>query len=53
MYLLKTSNIKIPQTFEKPEDVDRVVIVKLPGAKGGRGYFLAKNKQEVRQGLMI
>lgn len=51
MYLLKTSNIKIPQTFEKPEDVDRVVIVKLPGAKGGRGYFLAKNKQEVRQGI--
>ncbi len=51
MSLLKSSNIKIPETFERPEDVDRLVIVKLPGAKGGRGYFLARDKEEVRKGL--
>ncbi|BBG24491.1 formate--phosphoribosylaminoimidazolecarboxamide ligase [Sulfuracidifex tepidarius] len=51
MFLLKTSDIKIPETFERPEDVDRLVIVKLPGAKGGRGYFLARDKVEARKGI--
>lgn len=51
MFLLKTSNIKIPETFERAEDVDRLVIVKLPGAKGGRGYFLARDKVEARNGI--
>lgn len=51
MSLLKNAKIKIPEQFESPEDVDRLVIVKLPGAKGGRGYFIAKNKEEVKEGL--
>ncbi|AWR97214.1 formate--phosphoribosylaminoimidazolecarboxamide ligase [Acidianus sulfidivorans JP7] len=51
MSLLKDSNIHIPTSFESPEDVDRLVIVKLPGAKGGKGYFLAKDKSEVKEGL--
>ncbi|ADX85820.1 IMP biosynthesis enzyme PurP domain protein [Sulfolobus islandicus REY15A] len=51
MELLKKSNIKIPEIFERPEDVDRLVIVKLNGAKGGKGYFLAKNKSEVKEGI--
>ncbi|ARM75854.1 formate--phosphoribosylaminoimidazolecarboxamide ligase [Acidianus manzaensis] len=51
MSLLKDSNIHIPDSFENPEEVDRLVIVKLPGAKGGKGYFIAKNKSEVKEGL--
>jgi len=51
MSLLKMSNIPTPMDFESPEDVDRMVIVKLPGAKGGKGYFVAKNKSEVKEGL--
>ncbi|AOL16120.1 5-formaminoimidazole-4-carboxamide-1-(beta)-D-ribofuranosyl 5'-monophosphate synthetase [Sulfolobus sp. A20] len=51
MKLLEKSNIKIPQIFDNPEEVDRLVIVKLNGAKGGKGYFLAKNKNEVKDGI--
>jgi 5-formaminoimidazole-4-carboxamide-1-(beta)-D-ribofuranosyl 5'-monophosphate synthetase len=34
--------------FEKAEDIDRPVIVKYHGAKGGRGFFIAKNKDELQ-----
>ncbi|MEA1993033.1 MAG: formate--phosphoribosylaminoimidazolecarboxamide ligase [Euryarchaeota archaeon] len=43
---LKNSGIRIPRVFED-EDIDREVIVKLHGAKGGKGYFFAKNKEEI------
>ena len=49
MKLLKDSGIKIPEHFERPEDVDRMVIVKLPGAKGGRGYFVSKDRNYIKQ----
>jgi 5-formaminoimidazole-4-carboxamide-1-(beta)-D-ribofuranosyl 5'-monophosphate synthetase len=32
--------------FETEDDIDRPVIVKYHGAKGGRGFFIAKNKDE-------
>lgn len=51
MSLLEKSKIKIPESFESIEDVDRLVIVKLPGAKGGKGYFLARNKSELKNGI--
>ena len=51
MSLLKMANIPTPMDFENPEDVDRMVIVKLPGAKGGKGYFVARNKSELKEGL--
>lgn len=43
---LTQSNIKIPRIFNRPEDIDRPVIVKFYGAKGGMGYFLAKNTED-------
>ncbi len=43
---LSNSNINIPKIFNKPEDIDRPVIVKFYGAKGGMGYFLAKNTED-------
>ncbi len=50
MKLLKEAGIPTPREF-KPEEVDGLVIVKLSGAKGGRGYFLAKGKEELMEKL--
>jgi len=43
---LTKSGLKVPLLFKKPEDIDRLVIVKFMGAEGGRGYFLAKDKKD-------
>lgn len=51
MELLKKAGIKTPEIFESIEDIDRLVIIKLNGAKGGKGYFLAKNKEEAKEGI--
>ena len=44
-WLLK-AGINVPMRFERADDIDRPVIVKYHGAKGGRGFFIAKNKDE-------
>lgn len=57
---LRQAGLRLPATFKTPEDIDRLVIVKLPGAKGGRGYFLAnspkvfykKFQEMVKRGLL-
>lgn len=57
---LKDAGLKLPDTYEKPQDIDGLVIVKYPGARGGRGYFLAaseddfyqKSRQMVEQGMI-
>jgi len=38
---LRQAGLKLPATFKSPDDIDRLVIAKMQGAKGGRGYFLA------------
>ena len=38
---LHQSGLRLPATFKTPDDIDRLIIAKLQGAKGGRGYFLA------------
>lgn len=40
---LKRAGLKLPRTFRSPKEIDRLVIAKLPGARGGRGYILAKS----------
>lgn len=47
MRLLEHAGIPTPKHFDNPGTVDRPVIVKLGGAKGGRGYFVAKDAQEL------
>ncbi|HLN89602.1 MAG TPA: formate--phosphoribosylaminoimidazolecarboxamide ligase [Candidatus Binatia bacterium] len=37
------AGLRLPATFKTPEDIDRLIIAKLQGAKGGRGYFLANS----------
>jgi 5-formaminoimidazole-4-carboxamide-1-(beta)-D-ribofuranosyl 5'-monophosphate synthetase len=39
----------LPATFKKPDEIDRLIIAKLPGAKGGRGYFLANSPTSFRK----
>lgn len=51
MWLLDIAGIKIPRSFDINDPIDRPVIIKLPGAKGGRGYFIATTLDEVRSGV--
>lgn len=43
---LDRAGIKLPMIFKTPEDIDRPVIIKFHGAKGGFGYFVAKSTEE-------
>lgn len=51
MRLLSSAGIPIPRVYSVDEEPDRLVMVKLPGAKGGRGYFVASSKEEIALGL--
>ncbi|MFH1284732.1 MAG: formate--phosphoribosylaminoimidazolecarboxamide ligase [Candidatus Peregrinibacteria bacterium] len=46
---LLNAGIKIPKKFKTPEDIDRAVIIKFHGARGGKGYFLANSPEEFYQ----
>jgi 5-formaminoimidazole-4-carboxamide-1-(beta)-D-ribofuranosyl 5'-monophosphate synthetase len=46
---LKGAGLKVPKIFKNPKDIDRPVIVKFHGARGGKGYFLAKNEKDFRE----
>lgn len=43
------ANVRVPKTFKRPEEIDRLCIVKYQGAKGGKGYFLATSPQDFRE----
>lgn len=43
---LKKAGLNLPLVFKTPEEIDRPVIVKFHGAKGGFGYFIAKSPAE-------
>lgn len=42
---LEKAGLVLPRVFEKPEDIDRPVIVKFHGAGGGFGYFIARTPE--------
>lgn len=46
---LKAAGLKLPKIYKSPKDIDRSVIVKFHGARGGKGYFLAKNEKDFRE----
>lgn len=46
---LKAAGLRLPKLFNTAEDIDRPVIIKFHGAKGGKGYFIANNPQEFKQ----
>lgn len=43
---LLDAGLNLPKIFKHPEDIDRPVIVKFHGAKGGLGYFIANTSKE-------
>lgn len=45
---LERAGIRMPHETKEPRDVSELSIVKFPGAKGGRGYFLVSNPDEFK-----
>ena len=43
---LVRADLRLPREFKSPAEIDLLVIVKFPGAKGGKGYFLAGSPEE-------
>lgn len=43
---LLSAGINLPAIYKHPEDIDRAVIVKFHGARGGLGYFIANTPEE-------
>ncbi len=41
---LESAGVSMPRLFEDPEEIHGPVIVKYYGAKGGKGFYLAKNR---------
>jgi 5-formaminoimidazole-4-carboxamide-1-(beta)-D-ribofuranosyl 5'-monophosphate synthetase len=48
---LESAGLKMPREYDDPSEIDQRVFVKLPGAKGGRGFFTADTEQELRRKL--
>jgi 5-formaminoimidazole-4-carboxamide-1-(beta)-D-ribofuranosyl 5'-monophosphate synthetase len=48
--LMEESNLTTPRFVKTKNDIDKLCIVKLHGAAGGRGYFLASDRQTFEEG---
>lgn len=49
MVWLQMAGLKLPKVFSDPSEIDRLCIVKFYGAKGGRGFFLVKSRDEFEE----
>lgn len=43
---LTKAGVRMPRKYEKPEEIKGLAIVKYPGAKGGKGYFIISSPEE-------
>ena len=43
---LESAGLTMPKEIKNPKDIDKPVIVKYHGAKGGKGFFIAKTTEE-------
>ncbi len=43
---LKKAGINVPREFKTPHEIKTLSLVKFPGAKGGKDYFLVRSPQE-------
>ena len=50
---LEAGGCTMPKVLEDPRDIEGPVIVKYAGAKGGRGYFIARNYRDFRRNVDI
>jgi 5-formaminoimidazole-4-carboxamide-1-(beta)-D-ribofuranosyl 5'-monophosphate synthetase len=48
--LMEEAKLKTPKAVKSKNEIERLSIVKLHGAAGGRGYFLAWNKETFEEG---
>ncbi len=46
---LQKAGLTLPKIIKGPENIDRLVIAKFPGAKGGKGYFLASSPEDFKE----
>lgn len=47
--LLTESGIRTPKKYKNHLDIDGTVMVKFPGARGGKGYFVASSVEEFNE----
>jgi len=45
--LMEAAGLKLPKEYKNPEDVDKPVIIKHFGAHGGRGFYIARDSEEL------
>jgi len=43
---LRKAGLTLPKVFRNPEEIDRLTVVKFPGARGGKGYFLVNSPED-------
>jgi 5-formaminoimidazole-4-carboxamide-1-(beta)-D-ribofuranosyl 5'-monophosphate synthetase len=48
---LESGGCTMPRVIEDPHEINGPVIVKYAGAKGGRGYFIARNFRDFRRNV--
>ncbi|OGS52196.1 MAG: 5-formaminoimidazole-4-carboxamide-1-(beta)-D-ribofuranosyl 5'-monophosphate synthetase, partial [Euryarchaeota archaeon RBG_13_61_15] len=48
---LESAGLEMPHRIEDPKMIDRPVLVKYDGAKGGRGFFIAKDYPDFKLGI--
>ncbi len=48
---ITSAGVAMPDLIDDPEKIDRPVLVKYHGAKGGRGFFIAKNVHDFKLGI--
>ena len=48
---LESGGCTMPKVIDDPKDINGPVIVKYAGAKGGRGYFIARNFRDFRRNV--
>ena len=46
---LESAGVTMPKLYEDSEEIHGPVIVKYYGAKGGKGFFLAKNREQLAE----
>lgn len=50
---LKAAGLRLPKIIKTPEEIDRPVIIKFHGAKGGKGYFIANSPEEFYERIAL
>lgn len=48
---ITSAGVKMPEIIEDAQKINRPVLVKYHGAKGGRGFFIAKDYPEFKMGI--